>query len=434
MRGRAEPGLPDLPKLGLAGRVVEERDLGALDGVEQPARLLVGFLTSLRAELDHQESPAARQLFAGFFVEVLQPFVVEQPVVDAFERDRFVRQNVRHRVGGGRDVRVAQHDHRAFRQHRHQFQFRAQDGDQRRFAADEQSGDVETVFGQQRVEVVARHPARDVREPAADLVGVFVAQPAQLPVDRGAPVAVVLDLGVLVVARFAAPEPGSVRQQHFEPHDVVHDLAGALRGRAAGVVADHAAESAVHVRGGLGTEPQPGVRELPVEVVQHDSRLHDASAVVGIHRFQLGAVLRPVEHHSGVGALAREARPAASRKHRRTEFPRYGQRFDAVVRGARHDDTDGDLAEIGRVGGVGGAAAVVEADLALDPLAQGGRECLGVDFGRFRHANHGIGKFGGAHRPSLTAYSAAASACRRSPCPAVDIDGATRPPLGSRPP
>ena len=290
--------------------------------------------------------------------------------VQAFQRDRLVLDDRGHRVGGLGHARVAQHDEGAVLEHGHQLQLRAQDGDQSGLAADEQARHVEAVLGQQGVEVVAGDPARDVGEPGAHLVGVGVAQPAQLPVDRRSAVAAPLDRGVLLVVGRPAPEPGAVVAEHLQRGDVVDHLAGALRGRAAGVVADHAAERAVHVRGGLGTEPQAGRRELAVQLVQHDAGLHHAGAVLRVHGLQFVAVLGPVEHDGGVGALAREARAPAAGEHRRVELPRHRDRLDGRVRGARHHDADRHLAEVRGVGGVGGPAARVEPHLTVHPGPQ----------------------------------------------------------------
>jgi ribosomal protein L35AE/L33A len=46
------------------------------------------------------------------------------------------------------------------------------------------------------------------------------------------------------------------------------------------------------------------------------------------------------------------------------------QRFHDVVFVSREDDADGHLAVVGAVGGVEGAAAVVEANFSTDLLAQ----------------------------------------------------------------
>ena len=182
--------------------------------------------------------------------------VMDQPVIQALQRDRLMRQDGGHRVGRLGHARVAEHDQAALGQHRKQLEFGPQHGDQGGFAAHQQPGDVEAMLGEQRVQVVPGHPARDVRVALPDLAGEVVAQPAQPPVDLGPPVTAPLDLRVLLVAGRPAPEPGAVIQQHLQGGDVVHHLAGALSGGPARVVADHPAERAVHVRRRLRAEAQ----------------------------------------------------------------------------------------------------------------------------------------------------------------------------------
>ncbi len=401
VRGGTEPGLPDLPQRLLVRRVVEERAvrvvLGAVHRLQHPVRPRARLLDGVAAELRQQVGVAVGQLGERLVVEALDPLVPDQPCVHALQRDRFVRQDVGHGVGGLVDDVEPEHHQHPFLHHRHQFQLRPQDGDQRGFAAHQQPGDVEAVLGQQRVQVVAGHPARDFREPAADLVPVCVAQRAQPPVDGRPQVALPLDPGVLLVAGLPAPEAGPVVEQHLQPGDVVDDLAVRLRGGAAGVVADHAADGAVGVGGGLGPVAQPVRRELPVEVVQHDPRLHDAGAGIGVHRLHTGAVLRPVEHHPRVGALSRQARPAAPRQNRRTELPRHGHRLGTGLGGARDDHADGRLPEVRGVRGVRRPAPGVEADLTVDPLAQCGLERDGVDRRRRPFASDGFGQVQRTH-------------------------------------
>ena len=97
-------------------------------------------------------------------------------MVDAFERDRLVGQDRRHRVGCFHDVGKAEHDQRPLLQHRQQLEFGVEHGHERRFAADQKTRDIEVVLGKERVEVVARDATRDVRIATADLVGVFVTE------------------------------------------------------------------------------------------------------------------------------------------------------------------------------------------------------------------------------------------------------------------
>jgi len=64
-------------------------------------------------------------------------------------------------------------------------------------------------------------------------------------------------------------------------------------------------------------------------------------------------------------------------------FAAKGNRGNDVFDVARNDDADGDLAVVGGVHGVEGAAAAVETDFAAQMAAQGCVEGVGVDGGRF---------------------------------------------------
>ena len=66
--------------------------------------------------------------------------------------------------------------------------------------------------------------------------------------------------------------------EDFEFFDVVVGLSGHDGMHAAGVVADHAAESAAIVRGGIGRESEMVFFGGSAEVVEHDSGLNAGNA------------------------------------------------------------------------------------------------------------------------------------------------------------
>ncbi len=434
VRGGAEAGLPHLPQLLLVDGVVEERHVGVVLGLVQRVQHAVGpvvrLLDGVGAELHHQEGPAVGEFAERLGIEVLEPLVVDEPVVDALQGDRLVRQDVRHGLGGLVDPREPQHHQGAFPHDGHEFQLGAQHGDERRLAADQQPGHVEAVFRQQGVEVVAGDPARDAGEAPADLVAVSVPQLPQPPVHGRPQVALPLDPGVLLVAGLAAPEAGAVVEQHLQAGDVVDDLAVCLGGRAAGVVADHAADRAVGVGGGLGAVAQPGGRELPVEFVQDDAGLHHAGVAFGVDGLQPVAVLRPVDHHGRVGALPGQTRPAAPGQHRRPVLPRHGHRLGRRLGRPRQHHADRRPAEVGGVRRVRGPAPGVEPHLAVDPFAQRLRECPRID-GRSaeRGTYDGVGQVRRAHEGLLlvTGRAGAGYPRGRSGSPGLSPGGTPRP-------
>jgi hypothetical protein len=113
--------------------------------------------------------------------------------------------------------------------------------------------------------------------------------------------------------------------------------------------------------------------------VQDHARLDAGDLSLRIDLQHPVLVLGEIEDHAGVAALAREARPAASRQHWRTEFPADLEGGGDVLRVPRDDDADRHLPVVRRVRGIEAAAAVVEADLASDRGIEGRRERLRVD-------------------------------------------------------
>ena len=219
-----------------------------------------------------------------------------------------------------------------------------------------------------------------------DLIGAGFRQLPQFPVDLGPPPARSDDLGVLLIAGRPSPEPLAIVGQHLKPKHIVHGLAVGLRGRAAGIVADHAAQRAVIVRSRPRPEHEPVRCQRRVELVQHDAGLDHAGPRLGVNRHHAMAVLGPVDDHRHVARLPGQAGPAAPGHYRRAVLPahRHGRR--RVVHGARDHHADRHLAVVRRIGAVGAAAARVEPDLAADPLAQGPLERPGVHGRRRRGA------------------------------------------------
>src|SRR5699024_961511 len=156
-------------------------------------------------------------------------------------------------------------------------------------------------------------PARDIGEGRADGVGVLIADAAHAAVDRGFAVTPRLDAPVLFLVDGSAPETRPVVEHDVQRGDVVDRLAGALRGGAARVITDHAAERAVHMGSGFGTEPQSVLGQLCVQTVQHDPGLHYACAPLRIDRHQAVTVFGPIDDDRFIGALTGKAGTAAAR-------------------------------------------------------------------------------------------------------------------------
>ena len=326
-------------------------------------------------------------------------------------------------VGGAELVRVADGEQRDARRLRDQLERRLEDRHARRLRADERARDLEPLLGEQLVEVVARDAARDLRIAGADLVGVRVGERAEPLGDR------------VRRAGAAAPDaqPLAAVRQHLELHEVVRDARagpvelGLHRVPAARVVAEHAAERAVGVRGRVRPEGQPVLLARGVaEVVEDAARLHARDAALGVDLEDVVEVLREVDQHRRVAALAGEARAPAAQDDRRPVLAADAVDLDELVHVARDDDADRRHPVVRGVGRVEGAAAGVEPDLALDRGAEVAGDASTVEVLRSPHRE--------AQRvtSATCALKRAASRClSSSPLPGRERSGRRTPSSGS---
>src|SRR5215472_11350363 len=90
--------------------------------------------------------------------------------------------------------------------------------------------------------------------------------------------------------------------------------------RAAGVVADHAAERAAAMGRRVGAESQLVLLSASAQGVEDDARLDAGETAIRIDFEDPVHVLREVEDDGNVAALAGEARAGTARQHGRTEL------------------------------------------------------------------------------------------------------------------
>jgi hypothetical protein len=104
-------------------------------------------------------------------------------------------------------------------------------------------------------------------------------------------------------------------------------------------------------------------------MVKDDSRLNSCNLSLGIKLKNVRHVLREIEHHGHIAALACERSPSAATEHRCTVLAASRNCGDYVIIVAGDDDPDWNLAVVGAIAGVERAAAIVEADFAADAAA-----------------------------------------------------------------
>ncbi len=209
-------------------------------------------------------------------------------------------------VGGEEDVGEANADEGAAGWGFDELERCAEDDGAGAFAADQGAGDVEAVFGEELVEVEAGDAAGDAGKICADLVGVGVADVFEGGVDF-ADAAACCDVGVeLGFGGGADGETGAVVEEEVEREDVVDGFAAHEGVNAAGVVADHAADGAAAVGGGIGREGEVEFFCGVADAVEDDAGLDVDGASDGVDGVHAVHVLREIEDDGGVAALTGE--------------------------------------------------------------------------------------------------------------------------------
>ena len=154
----------------------------------------------------------------------------------------------------------------------------------------------------------------------------------------------------------------AVVEHDVERFDVVNDFAAEQAVDAATVVADHAAEGAAGVSGGIGRVGEVMEFGGVAQAVENDAGLDARQLLRGVESMERIHVARIVEDHGHVDALAGEAGARAAGQHGGAGGAAGGQCGFNVGGVAREDDADGKLAVVRGVGGVESARAEIEAD------------------------------------------------------------------------
>jgi hypothetical protein len=148
----------------------------------------------------------------------------------------------------------------------------------------------------------------------------------------------------------------------------------------AGVVADHAADGATVVAGGIGSEGQMMFFGGVAEVIEDNAGLDARDAPFGIDLENVSHVLGEIEHDGDIAALSCERGSTATAKERSAEVTTNGDGSEDIVRIARKNYADGNLAIVRAVSGVESAASIVEADVTTDAEAQGFGKPRGIAY------------------------------------------------------
>jgi hypothetical protein len=106
------------------------------------------------------------------------------------------------------------------------------------------------------------------------------------------------------------------------------------------------------------------------EPVKHDARLNPGKFPIRIQFKDSVHVLREINDHRHIAALAGQAGAASAREYGRTQFPARRHSRDDVRFIARQDQPNGRLPVVGSIRSIESAGCLIEADLAPNYLAQ----------------------------------------------------------------
>ncbi len=342
--GRGAGGvLADPPQGPLPGRVRDDRAVHGVGGPQDAFGVRSRLGRGVAAGLDEQPGGPARQ--PGRL-----PYEVGGHALDG---ERAVRKEARGGVGGGGLVGVSEDGQGAGARGLDQAHGGLGDDAEGALAAAEGPDRVGAagVFGEQGVERVPGDAAREVGVAGAeegevggdqfgDAFGAVGRRPARTPGAFGARPAPLLQ-----TQRLAA-----VADHRQRPH-VVRRGAPGHRVRAAGVVADHSAEGAAAVGGGVGAEGQAVGCGGGPQVVQDHSGLDDGGAGGGVQVEDRAQMAGQIEDEAGAGGLSGDGRAAAARHHRHPVLPAHGQGGGDVLGVARGEHAERDTAVVGGVHG-----------------------------------------------------------------------------------
>src|SRR5579864_8499680 len=188
---------------------------------------------------------------------------------------------------------------------------------------------------------------------------------------------------------FADKEAHAVVGDDVEGFYIVVGLAGHHGVDAAGVVADHAADGAAVVSGGVGGKGEVMLFRSIAQAVKDDSRLYTSDAARGIDLDYAVHIAGKIENDGYVAALSGERSASAAAEQRRAEFAAERNRGENVIVVARQDDANGHLTIVGAVGRVESAGAAVEADISLKSAFGSSAKLRAQSFGQARSVGQG---------------------------------------------
>jgi hypothetical protein len=254
-------------------------------------------------------------------MELLPLEVFNQDAIKALQSNRLVRHNLHNMIASSIGIFIAQYQHRASLwavyesggglQHRHTGAFRTH----------QRAGDVETVFRQEFIQIIAGDAPGNLGITRANQLGIVIAQRAQISINLAAPPALVDDLLQFSVAGWSNAQAQPIVGQDVQPLDVISCFASHHRMRAARVIANHPAQGSVVMRGRVRAKGQVILLCGFAQRIANDAGLHPRQPARRVNLQHVVEILGKVENNGDIAALALQAGASAARQDRRAISP-----------------------------------------------------------------------------------------------------------------
>ena len=211
----------------------------------------------------------------------------------------------------------------------------------------------------------------------ANLFGAAVAKIPEPAVDLAPPTARAGNLLKLFFAGTADAHTRSVVAEDLQFLDVVDRLAAHHRMHTAGIVADHAAESAVLVGGRIRRKSQVVLFGRAAELIADHSGLDPRDSFRRIQFQDAVHVLGEIQNDRHIAALSGEAGSATASQNRNFIFPAGANRLNHIFDITGYHHADWHMAVKGEIGCVQRTAAGIETYFAANGVAQLRGQLLG---------------------------------------------------------
>ncbi len=250
----AERGFADMPDRGGLSRRAnagDGRGGPGLRGASDGFGLRTSFFGGPGAHFNEKEAGAGREVIETFKRQAFAAHEIDKRGIEALKADGFVFEGERDDVGGEKGIVETEHGEDAEGRAGGEIERGRDDIDAGALRTHQSAGNIEVVFGQQLVEVVAGDTTRDAGKFFADQFGVAVANAREAGIDLSY-AAARADERVEFDRRSGADGHARTVVEHdFEGFHVVDNFAAQQAVHAATVVAYHASEGTAGVGGGV---------------------------------------------------------------------------------------------------------------------------------------------------------------------------------------